>query len=221
MVIREAVRRDWTRSEERNRLLGVNCQKVSAGVLLVTNHSVDMGHLGLDEGWLKLCHVLPVPIHKDDVDDVVPDVSLPLHLLFVLRTEGEEGGDVEHDLVLLLPGVDTLLPRHVRPHVQASSVAPPAGQPDLLPEEGEELMEPLTPGLVTQQLVIHDLTRPGEYNTKLEVHASFLFLKPQNILLDIRGDHLPRDLLHLVQVAVIGKELELKCHCYFYASRIT
>ena len=70
-------------------------------------------------------------------------------------------------------------------------------------------MKPLGATLVTQQLVIHDLTRLGENNTKLEVHASFLFLKPENILLDIRRDHFPRDLLHLVQVAVIGKELEM------------
>ena len=220
-MIREPVRRDWPRAEQRDRLLRVNCQKVSAALFLVTNHGVDMGHLGFDESWLELCHILSVPIHEDDVDNVVADVSLSLHLLLVLWAEGQEGGDVEHDLVLLLPSVDTLTAGHVGPHVQPPSVAPPARQSDLLPEEGEELMEPLTPGLVTQQLVIHDLTRPGEYNTELEVHASFLFLKPQNILLDIRGDNLPRDLLHLVQVAVIGKELELKCHCYFYASKIT
>ena len=85
-----------------------------------------MGHLGLYESWFKLRHVLSVPIHEDDIDDVVTDVSLSLHLLFVVRTEGEEGGDVEHDLVLLLPGVDALQPGHVSPHVQPPPVAPPA-----------------------------------------------------------------------------------------------
>ena len=208
-MVREAVRGDGSRSKERDRLLRVNCQKVPVNVLFVTNHGIDVGHLGLNESWFKLCHIFSVPIHEDDVDNVVTDVSLPLHLLFVLRSEGEEGGDVEHDLVLLLPGVDTLLPSHVRPHVQPPSVSPPAGQPDLLPEEGEEVVEPLRPALVTQQLVIHHLAWPGQDDPKLEVHASFLFLQPQDVLLYIWGDNFPRDLLHLVQVAVIGEELEM------------
>ena len=208
-MVREAVRGDGSRSKERDRLLRVNCQKVPVNVLLVTNHGIDVGHLGLNESWFKLCHIFSVPIHEDDVDDVVTDVSLPLHLLFVLRSEGEEGGDVEHDLVFLLPGVNTLLPSHVRPHVQPPSVSPPASQPDLLPEEGEEVVEPLRPALVTQQLVIHHLAWPGQDDPKLEVHASFLFLQPQDVLLYIWGDNFPRDLLHLVQVAVIGEELEM------------
>ena len=164
-----------------------------------------MGHLGFDESWLKLCHILSVPIHEDDVDNVVADVSLSLHLLLVLWAEGQEGGDVEHDLVLLLPSVDTLTAGHVGPHVQPPSVAPPARQSDLLPEEGEELLEALSPGLVTQQFVIHDLPGFGEYHSKLKVHASFLFLKPQNVLLDIWRHDFPRDLFYLVKVAVIGK----------------
>ena len=64
-----------------------------------------MGHLGLYESWFKLRHVLSVPVHENDVDDVVTDVSLSLHLLFVVRAEGEEGGDVEHHLVVPLVGV--------------------------------------------------------------------------------------------------------------------
>ena len=82
-MVREAVRGDGSRSKERDRLLRVNCQKVPVDVLLVTNHGIDVGHLGLNESWFKLCHIFSVPIHEDDVDDVVTDVSLPLHLLFV------------------------------------------------------------------------------------------------------------------------------------------
>ena len=204
-MIREPVRRDWARAEQRDCLLRVNCQKVSAALFLVTNHGVDMGHLGFDESWLKLCHILSVSIHEDYVDNVVADVSLSLHLLFVLWAEGQEGGDVEHDLVFLLPSVDTLTAGHVCPYVQSTSVAPPARQSDLLPEEGEELLEALSPSLVTQQFVIHNLARFGEYHSKLEVHASFLFLKPQNVLLDIWRHDFPRDLFYLVKVAVIGK----------------
>ena len=82
-MIREPVRRDGARSEERNRLLGVNCQKVSAAVFLVTNHRIDVGHLGFDESWFKLCHIFPVPIHEDNVDNVVTDVPLSLHLSII------------------------------------------------------------------------------------------------------------------------------------------
>ena len=211
-VIREAWGRDRPRPEQRDRLLRVNCEEVSAAGLLVTNHCVDMGHLGLYESWFKLRHVLSVPIHEDDIDDVVTDVSLSLHLLFVVRTEGEEGGDVEHDLVLLLPGVDALQPGHVSPHVQPPPVAPPAWQTDPLAQEGEEVLEPLTPRLVTQQFVIHDLAGSGEYHSELKVHASFLFLQPQNVLLDIWRHDFPRDLFYLVKVAVIGEELEMWWH---------
>ena len=125
---------------------------------------------------------------------------------------------MEHDLVFLLPGVHTLLPCHIGPHVQPPSVAPPPSQSDLLSQEGEELVESLRASLVTQQFVIHDLTRPGENNTKLEVHASFLFLKPQDVLLDIWRDNFSRDLLHLVKVAVVGEELEMYYYKYVHSS---
>ena len=36
---------------------------------------------------------------EDDGDDVVADVALPRQLLAVVRGEGQEGGDVEHELV--------------------------------------------------------------------------------------------------------------------------
>ena len=39
-----------------------------------------MSHLGLDERWFKLCHVFSAPIHEDDVDNVITDVPLSLHL---------------------------------------------------------------------------------------------------------------------------------------------
>jgi hypothetical protein len=40
-----------------------------------------MGELGLDEDRLEARHVGPVALHKDDVDNVVPDVALSLHLV--------------------------------------------------------------------------------------------------------------------------------------------
>ena len=118
---------------------------------------------------------------------------------------------MEHDLVFLLPSVDTLLPGHVGPHVQPPSVASPPSQPDLLSQQAEEVLESERASLVTQELVIHDLTGLGEDDAELEVHASLLLLKPQDVLLYVWGDNFPRDLLHLVKVAVIGEELAM---CY-------
>ena len=45
------------RSEQRNTLLGVDCQVVD--VILATHNSVDMVELRLDEHRLELGHVLP------------------------------------------------------------------------------------------------------------------------------------------------------------------
>ena len=50
---------------------------------------------------------------KDDGDDVVADVALPGQLLAIVRGEGEQGWDVEHDLVALVLCVDRVEPRRV------------------------------------------------------------------------------------------------------------
>ncbi len=53
-------------------------------------------------------------------------------LLRVLLRVGEQGRHVEHDLVLLEDGVYRVGPGHVVPDVQASAVAVPALQPNLV-----------------------------------------------------------------------------------------
>ena len=50
---------------------------------------------------------------EDDGDDVVADVSLAGELLAVVGREGEEGGDVEHHLVVPLVGVHRVEARRV------------------------------------------------------------------------------------------------------------
>ena len=87
---------------------------------------------------------------------------LHIYLLLVLVGEGEQGGDVEHELVLLVGGVhavDRSLKNiyncnkifvyppvsagHVRPGVEAAAELGPVPQLHLVAQQGQELLEPL------------------------------------------------------------------------------
>jgi hypothetical protein len=74
---------------------------------------------------LKIYHLatLPTAHLKDNGDDVVADVALPLQLLRVRLDEGEEGGYVEHDLVAVERLVQRKLARLAVLRVQAAAVA--------------------------------------------------------------------------------------------------
>ena len=60
---------------------------------------------------------------------------------------------MEHDLVLVYPGVEALLARHVGPDVQSPAVASPVLECDSVTQQGEELQEPLTAGLVAMKVL--------------------------------------------------------------------
>lgn len=62
----------------------------------------DMQKLGLDgvgDEWL-------VPVHKDDANNVVSDMTLSLDLLWVQSVEGEHRRHMVHDLEAIAPGVE-------------------------------------------------------------------------------------------------------------------
>ena len=105
---------------------------------------------------------------------------------------------MEHDLVLVYPGVEALLARHVGPDVQSPAVASPVLECDSVTQQGEELQESLTAGLVAQQFVVHYLPRLGIDDSKLEVHVPFLLLQPDDVLLNVRVDNFSRAPLYLV-----------------------
>ena len=79
-MVREATGGHRPRTEQRDGLLGVDREEIFTRLLLIAHHGVHVSELGLDERRLELGHVFSTPIHEYDVDDVITNVPLSLHL---------------------------------------------------------------------------------------------------------------------------------------------
>ena len=61
---------------------------------------------------------------------------------------------------------------------------------------------------IGEEFIVHDLSRLGENNSKLEIHGALLLLQPENVFLNIWVDNFSRNFLYLIQVAKVGQELK-------------
>ena len=66
--------------EERDAVVRQDGDVVAVCLLLVAHHGVNVGKVRLDVLRLKVRRFLHAPVHKDDVDDVVANVTLTLNL---------------------------------------------------------------------------------------------------------------------------------------------
>ena len=94
----------------------------------------DTGEVGADHGRLKGRRGL-LAFLEHNGDDVVSNVTLPFHLLFVLFGVRQHGGNMKHDLMALVYGINGMNPRGVIFGVQTATVARPALERDCVTQE--------------------------------------------------------------------------------------
>ena len=144
-----------------------------------------------------------VGLLEDDGDDVVANVSLPLELLLVGVTEGEQRAHVEHDFTVVEHLVHRVVPGLSVHGVQAALVALVLGQVDPEPQHVEELVHGVGVCSVAEELLLGDLAEPLVDAAELVVVDNHVFVVVDDHLAGARA----QDGLVLVDGEVGTQEL--------------
>ena len=130
-----------------------------------------------------------MPYLEHDGHDVIAHVPLPLQLLAVRLGEGEQRGDVKHDLPVLEHLVQTLLARLAVRRVEAAPIPLVLRQRDPPPQHPHEVVHGRRVRPVAEELLLRDLARPLVDEAELEAVVDDVLVVGHDELRGARAQH--------------------------------